>query len=678
MMILLLVVFVVLLQWSSLFESSNNTAVVLAFTSRSSSSSSSSSDDARTKKLNHRTVVLLLRASSSSSPSTSSSRSSYPIERVAIIGGGIAGLSFANALLSSTTTSSTARSGMVKIDTYESRSDFEYERGGSGIQLTGGLSALRAISPVLQRRVCDASLPLGKVISHCRPWFSGSSSKERTKEGGSRNDDDDDDGWKILELNVRQTIRDEHDNNIVRKTEADASADDKQQHALVTDDGEILAYTIMRGTLQRMLHNHLITEHYDGKECITFDKRLSGISYVSSSSSSSSFVDANDDDKENNGNEQGIICEFDDGTKAGPYDIVVGCDGIRSVVRQYINTGRIITSSSSSSNGGGDGLAIYSGLRITFAIQDDATSSSSSNSAADAAAADNPVDYCQYNQYFGNGAYALTSTYGKGEGREPSRGAFLVYSDEKYVGPFRKKPSSSTTEIDSMSSKGDASQPDENPDWTQDDQSSREHVMSVLQSSQVPGYDAISDIVRNSDRFFDLGVFLHNPFSWNGWVREVVQQKSAAATTTMDDNDLSKNMKGLFGDSSNENTGRFVVTVGDASHAMPPFLGQGANQALQDSYTLAAKIHEYNTQFEQLQYLSDDDSSNTKLQSDLKTLLKEYENRRWMPTTSITAKAAFLGYLEVHGNWFRDVFFFVMGKIGVVKKVFLDAATPKM
>ncbi len=29
-------------------------------------------------------------------------------------------------------------------------------------------------------------------------------------------------------------------------------------------------------------------------------------------------------------------------------------------------------------------------------------------------------------------------------------------------------------------------------------------------------------------------------------------------------------------------TGRFVVTTGDASHAMPPFLGQGANQALQE------------------------------------------------------------------------------------------------
>jgi hypothetical protein len=516
------------------------------------------------------------------------------------------------------------------------------------------------------------------------------------KNAGNSNNDD---GWKILELNVQQTILDEHD-NIMCKIETDATTakndedgnnhkqrQQQQQHTLVTDDGEILAYTIMRGTLQRILHNHLINEHYNNnntKECIAFGKRLSGISYVSSPSSSSSFIN------ENNGNEQGIICEFDDGTKSGPYDIVVGCDGIRSVVKQYINTGRIISNPHSQSSSSGDGLAIYSGLRITFAIQDDAPSSSSSSL----------TSIAQYNQYFGNGAYALTSMYGTGKGQSSSRGAFLVYSDEKYIGPFRKKLLSSsttttttttTTNMDGMSKSSNMNQPDENPDWTttQDDQiSSREHVMSVLKLSQVPGYDTISDIVCNSDRFFDLGVYLHNPFSWNGWVREVVQQKRTTTTTTTTatvDNGLLKNIKGILKeDSSSENTGRFVVTIGDASHAMPPFLGQGANQAIQDSYTLAAKIHEYNTQFEQLQYLSDDDddSSNTiQQQTNLKTLLKEYENRRWMPTTSITAKAAFLGYLEVGpgllGN-FRDVFFFVMGKIGVVKKVFLDAATPKM
>jgi len=65
----------------------------------------------------------------------------------------------------------------------------------------------------------------------------------------------------------------------------------------------------------------------------------------------------------------------------------------------------------------------------------------------------------------------------------------------------------------------------------------------------------------------------------------------------------------------------------------------------------------------------------------LKAFLKEYEHVRWLPTASITAKAAFLGYLEIGSGWagyFRDAFFFIMGKIGVAKKVFLDSATPKL
>ncbi len=63
-------------------------------------------------------------------------------------------------------------------------------------------------------------------------------------------------------------------------------------------------------------------------------------------------------------------------------------------------------------------------------------------------------------------------------------------------------------------------------------------------------------------------------------------------------------------------------------------------------------------------------------------LLKEYENTRWYPTTSITLKAAFLGYLETGGEGFlskfRDAFFNVAGKVGVARKVFLDAATPRL
>ena len=67
----------------------------------------------------------------------------------------------------------------------------------------------------------------------------------------------------------------------------------------------------------------------------------------------------------------------------------------------------------------------------------------------------------------------------------------------------------------------------------------------------------------------------------------------------------------------------------------------------------------------------------------LKALLKEYESKRWFPTASITVKSALIGYLETGGvdgfySKFRDVFFRVMGIIGVAKKVLLDAATPKL
>lgn len=33
-----------------------------------------------------------------------------------------------------------------------------------------------------------------------------------------------------------------------------------------------------------------------------------------------------------------------------------------------------------------------------------------------------------------------------------------------------------------------------------------------------------------------------------------------------------------------------MVLLGDAAHAMPPFLGQGANQAIQDAYCLAREL----------------------------------------------------------------------------------------
>lgn len=440
----------------------------------------------------------------------------------------------------------------------------------TGIQLTGGIAALCKISPKLQRQVSDASIPLQKVVSTCRPWF------------GSTND-----SWKIFELDLQRAIkeRDTADKEKIAKEEAEnGGIENKQMDGLVAEDGEIFAYTILRGTLQRIMQTELSKEHNID---VQFDKRLCDIS--------------------NKEGEEGITCQFTDGTQSSGYDLIVGCDGIQSAVRQYVNNGSIQAEKKEA--------AIYSGLRITFAIQEDAKDAD---------------EVCTFTQHFGNGAYALTSTYGADKSR--AKGAFLVYPDENYIGPFKRQKRAEEDSIaTSKRTSMDLAKPlDENVDWTQNKRIPKDKIqecLKILQTSSIPGND-VASIVEKSDRFFDLGVYFYNPFTLNGWVREI-------KASVKDDNP------------------KFAVLTGDAAHAMPPFLGQGANQAMQDSCSLAAKIFEYNSQV----------SSTSSSKPDLKALLKEYENRRWLPTTSITVKAALLGYLEVGSSLFsnfRDVFFLVM------------------
>jgi 2-polyprenyl-6-methoxyphenol hydroxylase-like FAD-dependent oxidoreductase len=155
--------------------------------------------------------------------------------------------------------------------------------------------------------------------------------------------------------------------------------------------------------------------------------------------------------------------------------------------------------------------------------------------------------------------------------------------------------------------------------------------------------EKIIGTIWNADRFFDLGVYFHNPFSLAGWTKEIPSSG-----------------------------GSLVVLCGDAAHAMPPFLGQGSNQGIQDAFCLAQKIQMYNSQID------------TESEQDLRPILKkEYEAVRWIPTTSITAKAAILGYLETGGrngfySKFRDLFFKTLALLGIPVKVLLDAATPKI
>lgn len=328
----------------------------------------------------------------------------------------------------------------------------------------------------------------------------------------------------------------------------------------------------------------------------------------------------------------GVQITFDDGSCEGPFDLVVGCDGVNSAVKEYVETGKI------PETGRKGNQALYSGIRIRYAVQDENTASSPPSD-------DDAV--AKLSQYFGNGAYALSGNYGSGKGRSPIKCAFTIYLDEEYIGPFRKKESKRAVGLN-----------DENNDWSQDNRKGTgERMLDQVEACSVPDIE-IGPIIRDASRFFELGVYLHSPFSWKGWSKEVTGSG-----------------------------GRFCVLGGDAAHAMPPFLGQGSNQAIQDSYCLAKKVYEHNKYLQQLESSpgtsgegteADEESKNT---GDIAKVLRSYEKTRWAATTSISAKASLLGYLEASTGFiakFRDVFFFTLGSLGVAKKVYLGAAVPSV
>ena len=68
---------------------------------------------------------------------------------------------------------------------------------------------------------------------------------------------------------------------------------------------------------------------------------------------------------------------------------------------------------------------------------------------------------------------------------------------------------------------------------------------------------------------------------------------------------------------------RKVVLIGDACHAMPPFLGQGANQALQDAVCLSTRLGRVGGEFATVQ-----------------DALASYERRRKGPTSALVVRCA--------------------------------------